>query len=126
MKLWCCSFLMLFSLSSYGYLSGIAIENNAGSNMQVFINGKLCSNKTDKFVRVRSSPGVLRVELRVFNKFIKQWQVVRKDVRLTRGYDSYFKVVFVNRRPVLKETKKYPVYSRYFLNHALYNKHPIS
>jgi hypothetical protein len=126
MKLWCCSFLMLFSLSSYGYLSGIAIENNAGSNMQVFINGKLCSKKTDKFVRVRSSPGVLHVELRVFNKYIKQWQVVRKDVRLTRGYDSYFKVVFVNRRPVLKETKKYPVYSKYFLNHALYNKHPIS
>lgn len=126
MKLWCCSLLMLLSFSCSGYLSGIAIENNAGSKMQVFINGKQYSKKSDKFVRVRSSPGVLHVELRVFNKFIGQWQVVRKDVRLTRGYDSYFKVVFVNRRPVLKEMKKYPVYSKYYLNQALYNKHPIT
>lgn len=126
MKVWCCSVLILLSASCYGYLSGIAIENNAGSSMQVFINGKLCSKKTDKFVRVRSSPGLLHVELRVFNTFVKQWQVVRKDVLLTRGYDSYFKLAFINRRPVLIETKKYPVYSRYFLNNALYNKHPIS
>ena len=126
MKLWCCSILLLLSISSYGYLSGIAIENKVGSNMQVFINGKLCSGKTQKFVRVKSSPGLLHVELHVFNKFINQWQIVRKDVRLTRGYDSYYKVVFVNRRALLVETKKYPVYSRYYLNHALYNKHPIS
>lgn len=126
MKLWCCSVLILCSLSSYGYLSGIAIENNAGTNMEVFINGKLYSKKTDKFVRFRSSPGILHVELRVFNKYINQWQVVRKDVKLTRGYDSYFKVVFVDKKPVLKETKKYPVYSRYYLNNSLYNKHPIT
>lgn len=94
--------------------------------MEVFINGKLYSKKTDKFVRFRSSPGILHVELRVFNKYINQWQVVRKDVKLTRGYDSYFKVVFVDKKPVLKETKKYPVYSRYYLNNSLYNKHPIT
>ena len=126
MKLWCCLLAVFVTSSCFAYTSGIAIQGDKGSSMQVFINGKLYNKHAQKFVRVRSSPGLLRVELRVFNKYSNQWQLIKKDITLVRGYDSYCKVIFVNRKLVLKEVKRYPVYSRYFLNHALYNKHPIS
>jgi hypothetical protein len=126
MRLWCCFFLIFTSGSCFAYISGIAIQSEKGSNMEVYVNGKLYNKYQQKFVRIRSSPGVLRVELRVFNKYIRQWQVIKKDVRLIRGYDSYYRVAYVNRKAILQEVKRYPVYSKYFLNHSLYNKHPIS
>ena len=37
------------------------------------------------------------------------------------------KVVFINRnKPELREFRRYPVYSKYFLNPGLYNQHPVS
>jgi hypothetical protein len=36
-------------------------------------------------------------------------------------------MVFVKgKAPVIQEVKNYPVYSRYFLNPILYNKHPVT
>jgi hypothetical protein len=52
---------------------------------------------------------------------------VRKDIRVDKGFEFQYKVVFVNKlRPELREIRKYPVYSRYFLDPGLYNKHPVS
>lgn len=115
-----------FSTPASAYIAGLAIQSEKGSNMQVFMNGKLYNKQPEKFVRIRSIPGLFHVELRVLNPYSKRWQVLKKDVRLKKGYDTYFRVVFINRRPELREVKRYPVYSRYFLNPALYNRHPIS
>jgi len=116
----------LMSTPAAAYISGIAIQSDNASKMQVYVNGKLYNKNPEKFVRIRSIPGLFHIELRVMNPYSKQYQVVKKDVRLKKGYDSYYRVVFVNRRPQLKELKRYPVYSKYFLNPALYNRHPIS
>jgi hypothetical protein len=114
------------SFSCDAYLSGIAIQSEKGSNIQVFVNGKLYNKRPEKFVRIRSTPGLFHIELRVFNSYIKQWQILKKDVRLKKGYDTYYRVMFVNRRAVLKEVKRYPVYSNFFVNPALYNRHSIT
>ena len=127
MKSYLCVLLIAFSVvPCAAYTSGIAIQSEKGSNIQVFVNGKLYNKYPDKFVRIRSAPGLFHIELRIFNTHYKQWQIVKKDVRVKKGYDSYYRVAFINRKAELIEVKHYPVYSKYFLNPALYNRHPIS
>ena len=120
-------FLLASSTSLYAYDSGIAVQTEKGTTMQVYVNGKLYNKQPGKYVRVRSTPGLFHVEVKVLNPWNKQWYVVRKDVRVDKGYELQYKVVFVNRtRPELREVRKYPVYSRYYLNMGLYNQHHVS
>lgn len=122
-------FLSFFfcSLSSYAYISGIAIQTEKSSNMQVYINGKLYNKQPDRFVRIKSKPGLFHVEVKVLNPYDKQWYLVKKDIRVEKGLEFFYKVSFKrNRRPELLEVRRYPVYSQYFLNPALYNRHPVS
>jgi hypothetical protein len=127
MKLIGCVLVFAFiSTSCAAYISGIAIQSEKGSNIQVFVNGKLYNKRPEKFVRIRSTPGLFHIELRVFNTYFREWQVVKKDVRLKKGYDTYYRVVFVNHKAALLEVKRYPIYSKYFSNPALYNRHPVS
>jgi hypothetical protein len=51
---------------------------------------------------------------------------VRKEIRAQKGFELQYKVAFVNSKLELIEVKKYPIYSRYFLNPALYNRHSVS
>ncbi len=53
----------------------------------------------------QSNSKLFHIELRVFNPYSKAKIVqVKKDARLAKkGYDSYFRVVFVNRRPQLED-----------------------
>jgi hypothetical protein len=111
------------SLIARAYDSGIAVVTEKGIEMQVFVNGKLYNKHPGKFVRVRSSPGLFHVEVKVLNPYDKKWYITRKDIRAQKGYELQYKVVFVNSRPQLVELKKYPIYSRYFLNPTLYNRH---
>lgn len=109
------------------YDSGIAVQTEKGTTMQVYVNGKLFNKQPGKFVRVRSTPGLFHLEIKVLNPWDKRWYIVRKDIHVDKGFEFQYKVVFINRtRPELKEIKKYPVYSRYFLNPGLYNKHPVA
>jgi hypothetical protein len=118
--------LALGSFSGFAYDSGIAVQSDLGTTMQVYVNGKLYNKQPGKFVRVRSTPGLFHLEVKVLNPYTKRWAFVRKDVRVEKGFEFQYKVVFIDKRPELKEMRKYPVYSRYFLNPALYNRHPIS
>jgi len=113
--------------SAFAYISGISIQTDKNSTLQVYINGKLRTAQSKSFVRIRSNPGLFHVMVKVLNPNDKEWYVLRKDVRVTKGYEFFYKVDFSKgKRPVLQLVKRYPVYSHYFLNPGLYNKHPVS
>jgi hypothetical protein len=112
--------------SSFAYLSGITIQTDKNSSFQVYVNGKLRTAQPKSFVQIKSHPGLYHIMVKVLNPNDKEWYVLRKDVRVTKGYEFYYKVDFSKgKRPVLQLVRRYPVYSRYFLNPALYNKHPV-
>ena len=115
--------MFCFCFVAKAYDSGIALVSDKGSNMQVFVNGKLYNKQPGKFVRVKSSPGLFHIEVRVFNPKNNTWYIARKDIRAQKGFELQYKVVFVNSQPQLVEVNKYPIYSRYYLNPNLYNKH---
>jgi hypothetical protein len=122
-------FLLLWSGSTslLAYDSGIAVQTEKNTTMHVYVNVKLYNKQPGKFVRVRSTPGLFHLEIKVLNPYNKTWYLVRKDIRVDKGFEFQYKVVFVNKlRPELREIRKYPVYSRYFLDPGLYNKHPVS
>jgi hypothetical protein len=111
----------------FAYDSGIAIQTEDRTGILVSVNGKLYNKQPGKVVRVRSMPGLFHLEVKVLNPWNKQWYIVRKDVRVEKGFEFQYKVVFVNKlKPEIIEVKKYPIYSKYFLNPNLYNRHPVS
>lgn len=119
--------VLLATASSYthAYISGIAIQTS--SNMQVYVNGKLYNKTPEKFVRIKSKPGLFHVEVKVLNPYDKTWYVVRKDINVEKGYEFYYKMVFKKgQKPQIREVRRYPVYTKYFLNPVLYNRHPIT
>jgi hypothetical protein len=115
------------STCAFAYDSGIAIQTDDQTGILVSVNGKLYNKQPGKVVRVRSMPGLFHLEVKVLNPWNKQWYIVRKDVRVQKGFEFQYKVVFVNKlKPQIIEVKKYPIYSKYFLNPNLYNRHPVS
>lgn len=109
------------------YTSGIAIQTDKNSAMQVFVNGKLRSTQAKSFIRIKSNPGLYKITIKVLNPYDKEWYVVRKNVKVVKGYEFYYKVNFSKgKRPVLELVRRYPVYSNYFLNTRLYNSHPTT
>ena len=127
MKMFGAVALLFISMGVFAYDSGIAVQVEKGATMQVYVNGKLYNKQSGNYLRVRSTPGLFHLEVKVLNPWNKMWYVVKKDVRVEKGYEFQYKVVFVNRyKPELREVKKYPMYSKYFLNNNLYNKHPLS
>lgn len=121
-------FLLVFgtTFKVFAYDSGIALMSEKGIAMQVFVNGKLYNKEPGKFVRVRSTPGLFNIEVKILNPYDKKWHSVKKEIRAQKGFELQYKVVFVQSKPQLIEVKKYPIYSRYFLNPSLYNKHAVS
>ena len=122
-----CFFLLLSSLITFAYDSGIAIQTDKGISMQVYVNGRLYNNHVGKVVRVRSTPGLFHLEVKVLNPWNKKWYTARKSVTIQKGFEFRYKVVFRNKlKPELVAVRKYPIYSKYFLNPNLYNRHPVS
>ncbi|HLT73582.1 MAG TPA: hypothetical protein VKZ68_00810, partial [Ohtaekwangia sp.] len=101
--------VLIFAVSAkiYAYDSGIALSTEKGVSMQVYVNGKLYNREPGKFVRVRSTPGIFNIEVRVLNPSNKKWYSVKKEVRAQKGFELQYKVVFVNSKPELVEVKKY-------------------
>ena len=78
-------------------------------------------------MRIRSTPGIYTIQVKVLNPHNKQWYMLKRQVRVEKGFEFFFRVEFSgNNKPDLVAVKRYPVYSKYFLNPALYNKHPIT
>lgn len=119
--------LFISSVSLFGYSSTIAIQTEKNSAMQVYVNGKLYNKQPNSFVRIKSNAGLFKLQVKVLNPYDKEWYMVRKDVRIEKGFEFYYKVEFAEgKRPQLKAIRRYPVYTHYFLNPALYYKHPTS
>lgn len=123
-------FVLLFFvvlIPSYAYLSAISIQTHKASSMQVFVNGKLYNHTPEKFVRIRSNPGIYHIQVKVLNPYDKEWYMLRSKIRVDRGFEFFYKVVFApDARPRLIAVRQYPVYSRYFVNPDLYNRYPVS
>ena len=119
--------LAIVSFQAEAYISGIAIQTDKHSSIQVYVNGKLYNKNPEKFVRIKSKPGLFHVEVKVLNPYDKVWYVVRRDITVEKGYEFYYRMVFARgKRPQIQEVRRYPVYTKYFLNPTLYNKHPIT
>lgn len=119
--------LVISSISLFGYSSTIAIQTEKNSAMQVYVNGKLYNKQPNSFVRIKSNAGLFKLQVKVLNPYDKEWYMVRKEVRIEKGFEFYYKVEFAEgKRPQLKAIRRYPVYTHYFLNPALYYKHPTS
>lgn len=120
-------FLAFICSSVHAYIAGIAIQTDNKSNIQVYINGKLYNKQPEKFVRIKSLPGLFHVKVKVLNPYDKQWYIVKKDIKVEKGFEYYYKMTFAKgRAPQIQALRRYPVYSKYFLNPILYNQHPIS
>jgi len=119
--------LLFCSLSSYAYISGIAIQTDRHVSMQVTINGKVINKEPESFVRIKSQPGLFHLQLKVLNPDNKIWYVIHRDVKVEKGLEFFYKVTFgPDGRPIFKLIKEYPVYSKYFLNPSMYNQHPTT
>jgi hypothetical protein len=127
MKMFGAVVLLMLGSKLMAYDSGIAVQVDNGATMQVYVNGKLYTKQPGKYLRVRSTPGLFHLEVKVLNPWNKRWYVLKKDIRVEKGYEFQYKVVFIDKfTPELRQVKKYPMYSKYFLNNNLYNKHPIT
>ncbi len=126
-KLLAIALFAVISTGAQAYISGIAIMTEKQSNMEVYINGKLYNKTPEKFVRIKSKPGLFHVAVKVLNPYDRVWYVVRKDIIVEQGFEFFYKIVFEEgKRPAIQAVRKYPVYSRYFLNPMLYNRHPVT
>ena len=120
-------FFLSVTAMSYGYISGIAIKTDMKTEMKVYVNGKLVNNRSENFVRIKGKPGIYHIEVKVLNPYDRIWYLLRKDVRAEKGIEFLYEVE-LNRmeKPRMHIVNSYPVYTKYFLNPVLYNKHPIS
>ncbi len=119
--------LSVIAWNAEAYIAGIAIQSEKSSNMQVYVNGKLFNKEPGNFVRIKSKPGLFHVKVKVLNPHDNVYYVVRRDIRVEKGYEFFYQVVFSkNHPPRIQEVRRYPVYSKYFLNPVLYNRHPVS
>jgi len=118
--------LVVIPVFSKAFSSGIAFQTRKNSSMHVVVNGKVCNASAKTFVRVKSNPGLYHVEITVLNPYDKVWYKIHKDVRVEKGYEFYYEVVFAkNKRPSVKFIKRYPSFYNYY-NPGLVYKNPIA
>ena len=122
--------ILMFVASAHtasAYISGISIQTEKNSTMQVYINGKLRTSVAKSFVRIRGNPGLYHITVKVLNPHDKEWYMLHKTIRMDKGYEFFYKINFTkSRQPFLELVMRYPMYSNFFLNPSLYNKHPVS
>ena len=114
-------------VSARASTSVISIQSDRVLNLRVFVNGKLYNSKPDCLVRISSQTGLYHLEIRAFHTVSHRWYTIEHDVRTERGLEYCFSINWDNTSGVKLQTRgRYPVYSRYYLNPSLYNKHQTS
>lgn len=91
--------------------------------VQVFVNGKLYNKAPSSFIRIRSTEGTFHLKVKILNVHTRTWQEVVKTVYIVKGFEYYFTIVEKEgKKPELNQMKRYPIYSKYFLDYSLYTK----
>lgn len=117
-------FILVTVHMAFAYTSGFAIQTSDKSQVvQVYINGKLYNKKPSHFIRIKSTQGTFHLKVKILNLHSHTWQELTKTVKISKGFEYYFTLVQQEgKRPELNQTKRYPVYSKYFLDYSLYTK----
>jgi hypothetical protein len=107
----------------FAYTSGIAISSDKSVVVQVFVNGKLYNKVPSHFIRIKSTEGLFHLRVKILNLREHTWQEVKQTVRITKGFEYQYTIVQKEgKSPELRQTKRYPIYSRYFLDYCLYTR----
>lgn len=117
-------FLLVLVNAGFAYTSGFAIQTSDKSQLvQVYINGKLYNKKPTHFIRIKSTQGTFHLKVKILNLQEHTWQEVVKSVKISKGFEYYFTIVQQEgRKPELTQTRRYPIYSKYFLDYSLYTR----
>lgn len=114
---------LLISSVSLAYTSGIAIRSDKATVVQVFVNGKLYNKNPSNYIRIKSTHGLFHLRVRVLDLSTHTWRTVTKSIQISKGFEyQYMVTVNRNEPPTLQLIKRYPVYSKYFLNYGLYTR----
>jgi hypothetical protein len=116
--------IFVFSTTVQAYTSGIAISAVRKSEVvQVFVNGKLYNKTPSNFIRIKSTQGTFHLRVRIFDIHTRQKHEVVQTIRVSKGFEYYYEIKHAEGKlPKLIQIKRYPIYSRYFLDYGLYTR----
>ncbi len=118
-------FLALFLCTkAQAYTSGIAISAVRKSELvQVFVNGKLYNKTPTNFIRIKSTQGTFHLRVKILNIQTRQSQEIVQTIKISKGFEYYYEIKYEQgKAPKLIQMKRYPIYSRYFLDYGLYTR----
>ncbi|NBP67388.1 MAG: hypothetical protein EBR30_04365 [Cytophagia bacterium] len=116
--------IFVFSIAVHAYTSGIAISAVRKSEVvQVFVNGKLYNKTPSNFIRIKSTQGTFHLRVRILDIHTRQKQEVVQTIRISKGFEYYYEIKHTEGKlPKLIQIRRYPIYSRYFLDYGLYTR----
>lgn len=120
--------LILIHASAQAYTSGIAICAVSKSEVvQVFVNGKLYNKTPSNFIRIKSTQGTFHLRVKILNVNTRQSQEIVQTIKISKGFEYYYEIKQLEgRAPQLIQMRRYPIYSRYFLDYGLYTRGSVS
>jgi hypothetical protein len=117
---------LLFHVA-HAYESAIAIYSDPSASVHVYLNGKLLNKLPGTYVRIRSASGLHKLQVKVWDPEKRMWYMLRKTLIIEKGFEFSYRVVFApGQKPQLAFQRRYPVYSKYFINRGLYSAYPIT
>lgn len=115
--------LLLCSVLVHAYTSGMAISTDKATVVQVFVNGKLYNKTPANFIRIKSTEGTFHLKVKILTMSSHTWQEITQTVQIQKGFEyHYILVQKEGKKPQLSQIKRYPIYSRYFLDYSLYTR----
>ncbi len=117
--------LVLFICTkAQAYTSGIAISAVRKSELvQVFVNGKLYNKTPSNFIRIKSTQGTFHLRVKILNIHTRERQEIVQTIKISKGFEYYYEIKYEQgKAPKLIQMKRYPIYSRYFLDYGLYTR----
>jgi hypothetical protein len=116
--------IVMICITGQAYTSGIAISTVRKSEVvQVFVNGKLYNKTPSNFIRIKSTQGTFHLRVRIFDIHARQKHEIVQTIRISKGFEYYYEIKHAEGKvPKLIQIKRYPIYSRYFLDYGLYTR----
>ncbi|GCC50936.1 hypothetical protein SanaruYs_11550 [Chryseotalea sanaruensis] len=117
-------FAFLVSITVQAYTSGIAISAVRKSEVvQVFVNGKLYNKTPSNFIRIKSTQGTFHLRVKILDIHTRQRQEIVQTIKISKGFEYYYEIKQEEGKvPKLIQMRRYPIYSRYFLDYGLYTR----